>query len=208
MRPSSLPAMALFAAFASSTPLPAQRAAVHVTARAGLGVPSDGSQMDCGSVSAAYSVDVQGTGRVFPHLSVDHFAGSGGGDIACVIVESINGTARGGLRLDGATRAGVGAGARLGGPRLQLEGLISTGLITGQNGFMPPGTASERTTRPHIGGQVALVVFRHAVVSTAAHWIRLATELAPAGGPEVTTRYEWSPTVTVQAGVRIPVGRR
>jgi hypothetical protein len=201
-------ATALIALFVAVAPAEAQLPALHVTGRAGLGIPSDDYQADCGFVSAAYSVDLQGRGRLFPHLSLDHFAGSGGASVACIPVNPSVGTARGGLQVDGATRVGIGAGARVGGPRLLLEGLVSGGVMSGRYGFKAPSAADDRTTVPQVGGQVALVVYRYVVLSIAAHWTRLSLTVTPVVGSAVNTTRSWSPMSTLQVGARVPLARR
>lgn len=192
----------------SAAPVRAQMPALNVTARAGLGIPSDEYQSNCGHISAAYSVELQGRGRVFPQVSLDHFAGSGGVDKACVPVDPSVGTARGGLRVEGATRIGAGVGARIGGPRVQLEGLLSGGVVSGRYGFSTLGAADGRTTVPHVGGQVALVLYRYLVLSAAAHWTRLSLDVTPSAGGAVTTQRSWSPMSTLQVGARLPLGRQ
>ncbi len=191
-----------------AAPMYAQMPAVHATARFGLGMPSDDYQTACGYVSPAFSVDVQGSGRLFPHIALDHFAGAGGGDIACLAGDPSTTTARGGLQLDGATRLGVGAGARIGSNRAQLEALVSAGVVSGQNGFVPPGASSRGTIVPHVGGQLAVVANRHVVLSAAAHWTRLTLDVTSNGTGAVERRRSWSPMVTMQIGARIPLVRR
>lgn len=192
----------------SATPLHAQWPALLVTGRAGLGIPSDNYQAACGGVSAAYTVDVQGRGRVFPHLSLDRFAGSGGAEVACIPTEFSAGAVRGGVQVDGATRVAIGAGLRLGGARIQLEGSVLGGAMFGQYGFLSPGAQSAQTRVPHMGGQLALVVYRYIVLSASAHWTRIAIELTPPEGQPFNTRSSWSPMSTMQVGVRIPLDRR
>lgn len=201
----ALLATTLIGVFASAVPARAQIPEMHVTARAGLGMPSDDYQSNCGAVSAAYTVDLQGRGRLFPQLSLGHFAGSGGGDVACIPVDPSVGTARGGLRLDGATSVGVGAGARIGGPRLHLEGIVSGGILSGRYGFFASGAEGNRATRPQAGGQVALVVYRYIVLSAAVHWTRLSIVVTPLSVGTATTEQYWSPISTLQVGVRLPL---
>lgn len=189
-------------------PLSAQRPAVQATARAGIASPSDDYQVACGASSLALSLDVQGSGRWFPQLSLDHFTGSGGGDVACLPVLPSVGTGVGGLRLDGATRVGVGVGGRVGREMVQLEGAVVGGLITGRRGFEGSAPRNERRFLPHVGGQASVVLFRYAVVSAAVNWTRLTLNVTPAGGGTSRQRTSWSPLSTLQVGVRVPLAKR
>jgi len=72
-------------------------------------------------------VDIQGRRRLFPQLSLDHFTGSGGGDVACIPGGPESGILVGGLRLNGATRVGLGVGARVQRGPIQLEGAALAG---------------------------------------------------------------------------------
>ena len=58
---------ALLATAVFAIPLKAQHSA-HVTARIGIASPSDAYQSNCGHSSLAYSLDVQGTRRLFPQF--------------------------------------------------------------------------------------------------------------------------------------------
>ena len=190
-----------------ATPLLAQRPGVQVSARVGLAVPSEDYDASCGDPSLALSVDVQGKGRLFPQLSLDRFTGSGGGgDDVCIPVLPSVGTAVGGFRLDGATRVGLGAGARLGAGIVQLEGAALGGFVTGRRGFSGAGTDDERAVLPHVGAQAAIVLARHLVLSGAVHWTRLALAITPVGGGRATTRRRWSPMSTMQIGARVGFG--
>lgn len=192
-----------------ATPLIAQMPGINATARFGLAVPSDDYASDCGDPSLALSVDVQGKHRVFPQLSLDHFTGSGGGgDDLCIPVLPNVGRGVGGLRLDGATRVGLGAGARIGHGWLQLEGAVLGGFVAGRRGFDDAGINSRRAVLPHVGGQTAIVLFRHVVLSGAVHWTRLSLNVIPVGGGSVTTRRNWSPMSTTQIGARVTFGQR
>jgi hypothetical protein len=191
-----------------AAPLAAQRPGVQASARFGLSVPSDDYAADCGDPSLALSVDVQGKGRMFPQLSLDRFTGSGGGgDDLCIPVLPTLGTAVGGLRLDGATRVGLGAGARLGRGIVQLEVAALGGFVTGRRGFDGAGTDDERAVLPHVGAQAAIVLARHLVLSGAVHWTRLSLAMTPVGGGRATTRRRWSAMSTMQVGARVGFGR-
>lgn len=87
-----------------ATSLGAQARGVETTLRTGIAVPSDDSQSNCGHSSIAFGFDVQGRRAIFPQFSFDHFSGSGGGDVLCLVAGPNGGTATGGLRLEGATR--------------------------------------------------------------------------------------------------------
>lgn len=191
-----------------ATPLIAQMPGMNASARFGLAVPSSDYASDCGDPSLALSIDVQGKRRLFPQLSLDHFTGSGGGDDLCIPVLPNVGRGVGGLRLDGATRVGLGAGARIGHGMLQLEGALLGGFVAGRRGFDDPGMKSRRAVLPHVGGQAAMVLFRHVVLSAAVHWTRLSLSVIPVGGGNVTTRRDWSPMSTMQIGARIAFGQR
>ena len=195
----------LFAILACAVPLHAQRSA-HVSARFGLAAPSEAYQSNCGHSSLAYSLDVQGTRRLFPQFSLDHLSGSGGGDVLCLPQSSLNGTTVGGLRLDGATRLGLGAGARLGTRFAQIEGAVLAGLMTGRSGYAATETENPRQWAPHAGVQASVVLLRHVVLSSTFNWTRLSMEHRPANGAPSTTSHEWSPMATVQLGARFRVG--
>ncbi len=206
------PAVAVMCALTSlallATPLLAQRPGVHASARVGLAVPSEDYDASCGDPSLALSVDVQGKGRLFPQLSLDRFTGSGGGgDDLCFPVLPSVGTAVGGFRLDGATRVGLGAGARLGAGIVRLEGVALGGFVTGRRGFRGADTNDERAVLPHVGGQAALVLFRSLVLSGSVHWTRLSMAITPVGNGRVTTRRTWSPRSTMQVGARVSFGQ-
>lgn len=185
-----------------SASLAAQAAGAQVTARFGLAVPDDAYQVNCGHASLALGVDVQGRRALFPQLSLDQFTGSGGGDVACLPVAPPMGTAVGGLRLDGATRLGLGVGARTRGGPVQVEGAVLGGVITGRRGFTQGTTDGTRGFMPHLGAQASLVMFRWVVLAATVHWTRLTLDVQPAGSGAPTSRSSWSPMTTGQIGVR------
>jgi len=189
-----------------AAPLAAQRPGVNASARLGYAIPGDSYQSNCAHFSRALSVDVQGKRRLFPQLSVDHFLGSGGGDVLCGPDPSKVATFVGGLRIERATRVGLGAGARVGRGMVQLEGAVLGGFVTGRGGFGAAGVDNPRRVLPHVGGQAAVVLFRYAVLSYAFHYTRLSFDVLPVGGGPSTTRTNWSPMFTWQVGARIPVG--
>ena len=191
----------------SSSLAQAQKTGANVTARTGIAVADDKYQSNCDQVSLAYSLDVEGRGRVFPQFAVDHFSGSGGGDVLCGVLDPAVGTPGGGLRLDGATRVGLGVGARLGTGLLQLEGVVLSGIITGRQGFVARGQQDGRRVMPHVGGQVSLILFRFVVLSAATNWTRLSLDVIPPAGAPKITRATWSPMWTMQVGVRVPTKR-
>ena len=117
----------------------------------------------------------------------------------CLAVSPSIGTAVGGLRLEGATRIGLGVGGRLGNSAAQLEGSVLEGVITGRRGFVGGGADDVRRVLPHVGGQASLVLFRWIVLSAAYHRTRLSLDVIPTGGGARTTRTSWSP-VTTRAG--------
>ncbi len=196
---------ALLALSASS--LSAQTGGVQATLRTGVAVPSDDSQSNCGHASLAFGVDVQGRRPVFPQFSLDHFSGSGGGDVACLPGLAVGGTAEGGLRLEGATRAGVGVGARAGNRWVQIEAAALGGLISARPGFVAGRENGDRRTMPHVGGQASLVLFRFIVLSASSSWSRMSLTLTPANDGVASTRTYWSPITTGQFGVRFPLSR-
>ena len=190
-----------------STPLSAQIPSLQATASVGVAIPSDDYQSACDASSIALSVEVQGRGRWFPQVSLDYFTGSGGADVACIPVLPSVGTGVGGLRLDGATRLGVGAGGRIGGNRLLLEGALLAGLISGRRGFDGATDSDSRRGLPHVGVQAAVVLFRYAELSAAVNWTRLSLDVTPAAGGASSRQTSWSPMTTLQLGVRVPVGK-
>jgi len=190
-----------------SAPLHAQTRGAYVSARAGIAVADDNYRSNCGHASLAFSVDVQGRRRLFPQVSFDHFAGAGGGDILCLPVSPSIGTGVGGLRLEGATRVGLGVGGRLGSGAVQLEGAVLSGVISGRRGFVGRDQDDSRRVSPHVGGQASLVLFRFVVLSAAANWTRLSLDVIPTSGGTAMTRTSWSPMTTWQIGVRVRAGR-
>lgn len=207
MKPDNTPAFAIIltAALMALGPLPleAQLSRAEVSVRAGISTSHDNYQSNCEDSSIPLSLDVQGRGRVFPQFSLDHFVGSGGGDILCIPVDPALGTTTGGLRVEGATRLGLGFGGRLNRGPFQVEGVLRGGVITGRSGYRASGSDDERRVLPHAGGQVSLVLFRWAVLSTSAHWTRLTLETTSAGAAKSSST-SWSPLITWQAGVRFP----
>ncbi len=189
-------------------PVHAQMRSGHVSARFGIATPSDDYQSNCGHSSLALGIDVQGRGRWFPQLALDHFTGSGGGDIACLPITPSGGIATGGLRIENATRLTFGAGGRVGGSAVQLEGAVVGGFVAGQRGFQAEVRDDERQILPTVGGQLGVVLFRYAVLSAAVHWTRLSRVERSVGGSVVTTSTDWSPMATMQFGVRVPWGQR
>jgi hypothetical protein len=196
---------ALLATAMFAIPLKAQHSA-HVTARIGIASPSDAYQSNCGHSSLAYSLDVQGTRRLFPQFSLDHLSGSGGGDVLCLPRSAMNGTTVGGLRLDGATRLGIGAGARAGNRFVQVEGAVLAGLMTGRRGFTAGAEDDPRRWVPNVGIQASMVLLRYVVLSSTLHRARLPMEHRPASGAPSMTSHSWSPMATVQIGARIRLG--
>lgn len=191
---------------AASAPLGAQTGGVFVSARTGLATANANYQANCGHMSVALSLDVQGRRQVFPQISVDHFSGSGGGDKLCFAVAPTLGTAVGGLRLEGATRVGLGIGGRLGSGLVQLEGVALGGVVAGRRGHAPRDDQS-RHVMPHVGGRASLVLLRFVVFSAATNWTRLSLDVTPIGGGTSRTQTSWSPMGTLQFGVRVPIGR-
>ena len=177
---------------------------IRVSARGGLAIPADDYQSNCGDSSMAFSVDVTGRRQIFPQFSFDHFSGSGGGDILCLPVDPALGTAVGGLRLEGSTRLGLGIGGRLGTGQVQLEGVVSSGIVRGRHGFVANPQDDSRHVMPHVGGQATLILFKFFVLSAAANWTRLSLEVTPVSGGAPTTQTSWSPIGTLQVGVRVP----
>lgn len=205
----------LYAALAAVTalsvftdPVHAQRRGGHVSARFGIATPSDDYQSNCGHSSLALGVDVHGRGRWFPQLSLDHFSGSGGGDVACLPITPSGGIATGGLRIENASRLTLGGGGRVGGGTLQVEGAVLGGFVAGQRGFQAEVRNDERQILPTVGGQVGVVLFRYAVLSAAVHWTRLSRGERLVTGRIVTTSTDWSPMATMQFGVRVPWGQQ
>ncbi len=203
---SAIAAATLGAVTLGAAPLHAQSNGVRLSARGGFAAVDDAYQSNCGHSSLAFGVDVQGGGRLFPMASLDRFWGSGGGDVLCLPVAPSIGNAAGGLRLEGATRFGLGAGARAGSGAVQLEGALLGGVIAGRPGFDGRDRDGARRMLPQVGGQASLVLFRHIVLSATTSWTRLSLEVTPTGGGAVETRRSWSPMTTLQAGVRVGGG--
>lgn len=189
-----------------AAPVAAQSRGAQVTARLGIAAPDDAYQVNCGHASIALGVDVQGRRQLFPQLSVDHFTGSGGGDVACIPIDPARGTAVGGLQLDGATRLGLGVGARVRGGPVQFEGEVLGGVIRGRRGYTQGAADDHHGVMPHVGGQASLVFFRWIVLSAATHWTRLTLNVVPVAGGAPSVRTSWSPMTTGQIGVRIGAG--
>ena len=154
----------------------------------------------------AYSLDVKGRRQVFPQLSVDYFTGPSGGDVSCMTDPSV-GVIVGGLRVEQSTRIGLGVGARLGTGLAQLEGVVSSGIVSGRRGFVASVEDDSRHIMPHVGGQASLLLFRYIEFSGAINWTRLSFDLIPASGGAVTTRTSWEPLSTLQVGLRLPARR-
>lgn len=192
-------------AFASA-PLAAQSRAAVVTGRVGVATPSDNYQVNCGHSSLALGLDVRGDRALFPQLSLDHFTGTGGGDVACLAVDPALGRAVGGLRLDGASRVGVGVGARVHRGPVQLEGAVLGGAVAGRRGFAGEPASDLRRMMPHLGGQASLVLFRVLVISAATNWTRLTLDVIPTTGGTGRSRTAWEPMRSTQVGVRWGVG--
>ena len=187
-----------------ATPLASQVPGVNASARFGIALTNDDYSSVCGAVSGAYSVEVQGRHRWFPQLTVDKFSGSGMGGTGCGSVPP----SVGGLQVDGATRVGLGGGARIGRGKVQLEGAVLGGIVAARRGFAATPSETKRVVVPHVGGQATLVLFRYAVFSAAYHRTRLTLDRPPIGGASAETRRTWSPMYTWQVGVRVPLGPR
>ncbi len=187
-----------------ATPLASQVPGVNASARFGIALTNEDYSSICGAVTGAYSVEVQGRHRWFPQITVDKFSGSGGATTGCGSVPP----SVGGLQVDGATRVGLGGGARIGRGNVQLEGAVLGGIVSGRRGFPATPSETKRVVVPHVGGQATLVLFRYAVFSAAYHRTRLTLDVTPAGGVSAETRRTWSPVYTWQAGVRVPLGPR
>jgi hypothetical protein len=186
----------------AAMPLAGQATGTQVTARLGIAVPDDAYQRKCGHASIALGADVQGRRQLFAQLSVEHFTGSGGGDVACLPIDPARGTAVGGLRLDGATRVGLGVGVRVQGGPVQLEGVVLGGLIAGRHGYTQLGTDVHRGVMPQVGGQASLVLVRWMVLSATTSWTRLTLDIIPSAGGVRMARRTWSPMTTAPLGVR------
>ena len=198
-------------AMGATKPLAAQLRPVSVTGRFGIVGASDDYQTNCGHSSLAVGIDVRGAGRVFPVVNVDHFVGSGGGDVACYVLTDVPSRERGGLQLERATRLQIGAGSFVGGRVARLEGTVRGGAARGRPGvFTERGLPVQRTDAanearllPQVGGEVSLVLFRYAVIAMAFDWTRLPREVTPlASGPTITS-HTWSRMTSLQAGIRV-----
>lgn len=185
---------------AAPRPAHAQRLPALITVHTGIANPADAYQSNCGHSSIALGAEVQGRGRLFPQLSATHYTGSGGGDVLCIpFTRDLK--AVGGLRLENATRVGVGGGVRVGRGALQLEGAAMAGLITGRRGYVNVSTDDTRVTAPHVAARGALVVAHHVVLSLDGGWTRLTRHADTDAQLARSTR--WSPLVTMQVGVRL-----
>jgi hypothetical protein len=195
----------------SAMPLAAQLRPVSVTGRFGLVGASDDYQTNCGHSSIAVGVDVRGAGRVFPVVNADHFVGSGGGDVACLIRTDGPSRVRGGLQLERTTRLHIGAGSFVGNRFVRLEGTVRGGAALGRPGvFIDAGlpiqrehATGEARLLPQVGGDVSLVLFRYAVIAMAFDWTRLSSEVTPLAGGATVTSKAWSRMTSVQFGVRV-----
>ena len=182
-------------------PLSAQLPAVNVTARFGIAIPVGAYERNCEGETGTFSLEVSGRRRVFPQLTVDKFSGTGGAMVGCDPGQ----TTVGGLRLDGATRVGLGGGVGIGGRWVGIEGAVLGAFITGRRGFPASPSDVERVVLPQVGGQATIILFRYAVLTDAYHRTRLTRETATVTG-SVETRRTWSLIYTWQFGVRVPLG--
>jgi hypothetical protein len=189
-----------------SASLQGQSLGTHLSARAGSAIPDDAYSSNCGDGSIVFSLDVEGRRQVFPQISVDYFAGPSGGDVSCTTDPAV-GVMIGGLRVEGSTRVGLGVGARLGTGRVQLEGVVSSGFVSGRRGFVANAEDDSRHIMPHAGGRASLVLFRYMVFSAGINWTRLSFDLRPPSGGPVATKTSWAPLTTLQIGLRLPAKR-
>ncbi|MCC6245687.1 MAG: hypothetical protein IT353_22840 [Gemmatimonadaceae bacterium] len=173
-------------------------ASQQLSLRTGFVHPSEGYQRACGHSSISFGADVQGSGLVYPQLSVDRFLYAGGGDVACVYP----GSATGGFRLEGANRAAVGLGGRTAPGAVQLEGALLGGLAMGYRGFMSSRDDRTRVRVPHVEARGNMVFFRHAVLSVSYSRMRVTTDIVPPASSVVDTRRQWLPLMNLQLGVR------
>lgn len=181
----------------------------NLTLRYGMAGPDDAYQSNCGHYSMAFSVDAQGGGRIFPQVGFDRHIGSGGGDVACLGPDESQFRYVGGARLENSTRATLGVGARLGDGKAQLEGVLRAGVLHARPGFLQPRGANDKAAfKPLVGGQASAVLFHAAVLSLAMQWTRLSFETTPLNGGPSTTRTDWAPLLTLQFGLRLPIGPR
>ncbi|MCA0376831.1 MAG: hypothetical protein LCH84_14355 [Gemmatimonadetes bacterium] len=199
VRVGRLARLVAFLGVAAACPAYAQRLPALVTVHTGIANPADAYQSNCGHSSIALGADVQGRGRLFPQLSASHFTGSGGGDVLCIRFTRDLKTV-GGLRLENATRAGVGGGVRVGRGALQLEGAVTAGVITGRRGYVNVSSDDTRVTAPHMAARGALVVAHHVVLSLDGGWTRLTRHADT--DAQLARSTSWSPLVTMQVGVR------
>lgn len=201
------PAFAAALLLAGSAPAEAQ-VRPNLTLRHGIAVPDDAYQSNCGHSSLAFAVDAQGGGRIFPQVGFDRHIGSGGGDVACLGADESQFRYVGGARLENSTRATLGVGARLGDGKAQLEGVLRAGVLHARPGFQPRGANGKAAFKPLVGGQASAVLFHAAVLSLAMQWTRLRFETTPLAGGPSTTRTDWAPLLTLQFGLRLPIGPR
>jgi hypothetical protein len=200
--------VAALLAIVVAAPLSAQQRPVSVTGRFGLVGASDDYQNNCGHSSLAVGLDARGAGRVFPVVNVDHFFGSGGGDVLCLRAIDVPSQVTGGLRLERTTRAHVGVGSYIGNRYVRLEGTARGGVAFGRPGvtleaLQPVANDASARLLPQVGGDVSLVLLRYVVVSTAFDWTRLPSEVTPIAGGATQTSHTWSRMTSLQVGLRV-----
>lgn len=200
------PACAAALLLAGSAPAEAQ-VRPNLTLRHGIAVPDDAYQSNCGHSSMALSVDAQGGSRIFPQVGFDRHIGSGGGDVACLGPDESRFRYVGGAQLEGSTRATLGIGLRLGDGVAHLEGVLRAGVLHARPGYQPRGANEKSAYNPLVGGQASIVISR-VVLSTTMQWTRLRFETTPLAGGPSTIRTDWAPLLTLQFGLRLPIGPR
>lgn len=84
------------------------------------------------------------------------------------------------------------------------EGVLRAGIASGKQGYRQEGNTSARSTLPHVGGQINVIVFRSVVLSTSVHWNRLTYETRLVGSTAVESQSSWYPMLTAQFGLRLP----
>lgn len=195
----SMVLLALAALSVSPRTLPAQMPHLGPSLHWGFGKAVNDYQSECEGISMAASLDIKGRGRVFPQFALDHFVGNGMGGVECVKMTPTTG----GLRLDRATRLGLGIGGQLRKGPVQGEAILRAGIITGHQGYTEAGVSDDRQVLPHAGGQVALVFFRWIVLSHSTHWTRLTFDTW-SDGRAASSQSTWKSMYTWQFGVRWP----
>lgn len=186
-------------------PLRAQPHGVRLSARLGVAGPSFEYHSECGQGSLGVGLDVQGNRRVFPQLSLDRFVGPLPGGTGCDFPPDL-GVFVGGLRLENATRVGLGVGTRVRRRILELEVSALAGAMTGRRGYERVGTSS-RVVVPNARLQGSLVLFRTVLLSGSWGWSRLRSEVILPDGTATRRRTPWSPMVEMHVGLRLNVGR-